>query len=871
MSKIEKQILFELKKELSEGILDSAVGAVTGSIPGKVAGSVKDMVFRDASQNQTAAPKETQLLQKRFEPFQYPVSLMVGKFNIFANEATKAAEQDEGEDPKNKAQLERKARIYNQINGYILKPLAQFIDEVSEGASNFNFENFYHTVNYTFAAIPAPGTVALPQIDEISVPKWKDASTVPSDSDTDGNINDNIQEINAEYKLALKTIEIDDFSIDTNPRNFTGKKDHVNKLVKQIREFLRPLALLVQKKGKETRTKITQTDLVQALDAKGIKENRNEIIRLIVELSTQAQGDFDIQEFLKDPIGQSKKWLETPATESNVNDTAETKKSLARKIAMSYYSKKLEPIIDKLPQDIAKDPAKLTTIKQELAKAFITGSNTVQELKIELAASEDGVTPAETMEFNWTGTTFERVIKGWERFLKAKGMEGFSHIEKFAKLANEVIDDDNYENFMKKPETTMRTMATAQMSHQLVYTTSPFTQDTFARAELFENETDQNEDRKILKLAYYIAVHKYGKKLKPILLQMEDNDIDTNNFKDIVAPWVLLSYLRKDFKRFNIKINDETTLKFQYNKAGNIAISGLRNLTDLEKDMVNLINEQRETFVALFGLKYKFEGTKKQAKQLGLSNLKPRKQEEITDDFLVTGVAVNQRLQDLIYTEEEGEPTLSFSRKKDSKAPIDYLYNVYKLFTGKNAEAHRNNLPHSRVYIDRLVKNSTKPNDIFRDLRELFDWYQDKEALDNSDFGKIGKFINKELRSLIKTENTKRSAMYSWPPEKDATYITLSKIGPFGSTFIEKGKKITIDKVVESTGNTQPQATGKKFDITFLYKNEYYTISEVTKLSFDTYFKSDFLPLEESIDRKLQLLINNYINNRKQKWQRKTT
>ena len=34
MSKIEKQILFELKKELSEGILDSAVGAVTGSIPG---------------------------------------------------------------------------------------------------------------------------------------------------------------------------------------------------------------------------------------------------------------------------------------------------------------------------------------------------------------------------------------------------------------------------------------------------------------------------------------------------------------------------------------------------------------------------------------------------------------------------------------------------------------------------------------------------------------------------------------------------------------------------------------------------------------------------------------------------------------------
>lgn len=857
MRKIEKQILFEIKKELSESVLDRAVGAVTDSIPGKVAGSVKNMVLRDPEDNQAAAPQETQLLQKRFEPFQYPVSLMVGKFNIFANEAEKAAEQDEGEDPKNKVQLERKARIYNQINGYILKPLAQFIDQVSEGNVNFGINNFSYTVDYTFAGkkdrIPQDTTVE--QINNIKVPKWKDVSTVPKDDDTGGNINENIDAINAEYKLALIAIKVEDFQ----------NQSDIDKLVKQIKEFLRPLALLVQKKGKETRTKITQTDLVQALDAKGIKENRNEIIQLIVSLSQAKGGDFDIQEFLKDPIGQSKKWLESESLEeSNDNDTAETKKNLALKIAMAYYSKKLEPIIAELSKDIAKDSAKLTTIKQKLAKAFIIGSNTEDTLKIELTA-QTGTTAAETMEFKWTGTTFQRVIKGWERFLKTKGMEGFSHIEKFAKLANEVFKDGDYGNFMEKPEATMRTMASAQMSHQSVYTNSPFTEDTFARAELFENETDPDRSKKILKLAYYIAVHKYGKKLKPILLQMEDNDINTSNFKDKVAPWVLLSYLRKDLKAFDIKINDETTLKFKHNKAGNITISGLRNLTDLEKDMVNLINQQRETLVALFGLEYQFEGTQDEAEKLGFINLRkvPDNAEQRTKKYPAV------RLQDLLY-DEEGEPTLSFSRKKDSKAPIDYLYNVYKMFTGKNAEAHKNFI-NKKQAVEKLITNSDKPSDIFRDLRELFVWYQDQEELDNSDFGKIGKFIDKELRSLIKTENTKKSALYSWPPKKGATYITLSKIGPFGKAFIEKGERITTNKVEKSEGNTQIQATGKKFDITFNHGNNSHKMTELPQSTFDKLFKSDFLPLEESINRKLELLINNYINNRKQKWQRKTT
>ena len=105
------------------------------------------------------------------------------------------------------------------------------------------------------------------------------------------------------------------------------------------------------------------------------------------------------------------------------------------------------------------------------------------------------------------------------------------------------------------------------------------------------------------------------------------------------------------------------------------------------------------------------------------------------------------------------------------------------MFTGKNAEAHKNFIDNKQA-VERLITNSTESDDIFRDLRELFDWYQDKEALDNSEFGKIGKFIDKELRKLIKN-----------PPQS----------------------------------------------------------------------------LQEKLDRKLELLINNYINNRKQKWQRKTT
>jgi len=742
MHKIEKQILFEIKQELNESVLDRAVGAVTDSIPGQVVGKAKDMVFRDPKKNQAPDLEQQELLQKRFEPFQYPVSLMIGKFNIYKKEAEEAAEAVDGEDPKNQAQLKRKAEIYEKITDKILTPLSEYIDKAAK-QSNFTAFNTLTTTLFN----SGDGTIhkAITDINSnygLSIPPVrlpKEASA--TETDPTGAAAKLGTEYDPKGKYTEKGATLQE------ERDIENEKAYLDLIIKQLRELLRPLALLVQKKGKESRTKITQTDLVQALDAKGIKENRNEIIRLIVELSQAKGGDFDIQEFLKDPIGQSKKWLETPVTESNGNDTAKTKKNLALKIAMAYYSKKLEPIIDKLPQDIAKDSAKLTTIKQKLAKAFITGSSTETPLEIELTA-ESGTNPAETVEFNWTGTTFERKIKGWERFLKAKGMEGFSHIEKFAKLANEVIGEDNYENFMKKPEATMRSMATAQMSHQSVYTNSPFTGDTFARAELFENEADPDRNKEILKLAYYIAVHKYGKKLKPILLQMEDNDIDTNNFKDIVAPWVLLSYLRKDFKRFNIEINEKTTLKFEYNKAGNIMISGLRNLTDEEKRMVDLIKGESRTFVALFGLKYQFEGTQDKAEQLGLKNLTFKKGIIIPNQDNKPKAKVNQKLQELLY-DEEGEPTLSFARKKDSKAPIDYLYNVYKLFTGKNAEAHKNFI-NSKTAVEKLITNSNEQDDIFRDLRELFDWYQDKEALDNSDFGKIGKFINKELRELIK-------------------------------------------------------------------------------------------------------------------------
>ena len=101
MHKIEKQILFELKKELKEDDF----------IPGEVLKSVAKMATADPNKKEDP-PKEKALLQTRIKPFVYPVSLMVAKFRIFAKEAETASKEDGAQ---NVQQLKRKQKIFEAI------------------------------------------------------------------------------------------------------------------------------------------------------------------------------------------------------------------------------------------------------------------------------------------------------------------------------------------------------------------------------------------------------------------------------------------------------------------------------------------------------------------------------------------------------------------------------------------------------------------------------------------------------------------------------------------------------------------------------------------------------------------------------------
>lgn len=768
MHKIEKQILFELNKELNEGILSSVrkikdqqtkAAKEVGKAATGTAGAIKRMATTDPTKKE-ADPEEQKLLQTRIKPFVYPVSLMVAKFGVFAKEA-EAASKEEG--AQNIPQLERKKEIFIAIQD-ILNLVLDFIKPAADGIRTLaqfrsNAVNFFNDDSKF-----AKGITDLETKYEIKLTNTK-------------KIQDKLQ---ATYKKT-KADNYAQGKLEEN-RNVQAEKNFIDIITNALKDFLRPLAVLTKKKSKLKRTKTTQTDLVQALDAKGIKEGRAEIIQLIKTLSTAKGGKFDIEEFLKDPIGKSKQVLDNPnlVLEDDQGDPApdtgennqpvsitpeQASEKLALAIAISYYSKKLEPIITKLPKNIKEDDTVLKSIKQNLAKSFITGNT--NPVVIDLGDGKKAT-------FNWTGNTFERKVEGPERFLKTKGMEGFELLNRFADLANRVVHFKRVEDFIKDPEPWMRQVA------QQYYTDTNFQtdQDDTVNYIISENLVNNNSaetgqpipEDDIKKLLYLFSAHKYSKTLKPIIIQLNkfDKDLDRTLLKNKIIPNILLSYLKGELKDFKVTAGNKN-YNFTYTPAGKIKVKGLRDLEDWQQDVVDMLSADVKNLIKdLFNLNWE---TKK-GKLFMLHQMLNTK--ETPNDF-----------------------ELKFGGKKNIKGPFYYLYNLAVIIKEKK------NIKNDIIKFSSGMGSSEEDvvgylnkfeQLVDNKLKEYFEFISDPSKYERGDqelYKKTIQFLNSELKEMWNSK----------PP-------------------------------------TRPDVS---------------TVSET-----------------KNINKKLELLINNYINQRKQQWQKRT-